>query len=120
MNYIEKQPWGYTSYTASDMISFNTKRQNVEFITNPFFGRILFLDGILQSTTSDEYIYHESLVSLGMNNNTKKVLIAGGAEGGVAREVLKWDVEKVIMVDWEIGIQQEFDYIAQVKRNVVD
>ena len=50
--YIELQPWGSTIYDieADSYLQFQTKMQNVEFITNPYFGRMLFLDGILQSS----------------------------------------------------------------------
>jgi len=101
MNYIEEQPWGFTCYESTETTSFRTKYQRVEFITNPYFGRMLFLDGILQSSTVDEHIYHKALVSAGMNASVKRVLIAGGAEGAVAREVFQWPVEEVVMVDWD-------------------
>ena len=80
---------------------FRTKRQLVEFITNPYYGRMLFLDAVLQSTTSDEAIYHKALVDAGMRKESSRILIVGGAEGGVAREVLKWPVKYVQMVDWD-------------------
>ena len=102
--YREIQPWGKSEYEVNEgsYTTFQTKLQKVEFITNPQFGRMLFLDGVLQSTTSDEHIYHEALVNAGMTNTSKSVLIAGGAEGAVTREVLKWpSVKFVEMVDWD-------------------
>lgn len=102
--YTESQPWGKTLYEIepSSYISFNTALQKVELITNPHFGRMLFLDGVLQSATGDEHIYHEALVGAGMQSESSKVLIAGGAEGAVAREVLKWSsVTHVQMIDWD-------------------
>jgi len=90
---------------------FETNVQRVEFITNPSFGRMLFLDGVLQSASLDEIIYHKALVSpgfferpedYGFPSKPRRVLIAGGAEGAVAREVLKHDcVERCVMVDWD-------------------
>ena len=105
--YRETQPWGFTDYEIIEgsHITFETNVQKVDFITNPHFGRILFLDGVLQSTSSDEHIYHEALVNAGMNSASRNVLIAGGAEGGVAREVLKRPYVKYVkMVDWDTDL----------------
>ncbi len=66
------------------------------------FGKALILDGYIQSSVSDEYIYHESLVHPAMilHPNPKKVLIIGGGEGATLREVLKHNtVEEATMVD---------------------
>jgi spermidine synthase len=62
------------------------------------------LDGELQSSSSDEAIYHEHLVhpllaSLSGIPN-KKVLVVGGGEGATVREVLRWDASAVASVDW--------------------
>ena len=105
--YRETQPWGFTDYEIQEgsYTSFQTPIQKVELITNARFGRMLFLDGILQSTTSDEDIYHKALVNAGMANSPKSILIAGGAEGAVAREVLKHSSVKFVkMVDWDADL----------------
>lgn len=63
------------------------------------FGRILFLDGELQSASADEHIYHEALVHPVMTLAPvgARVLVVGGGEGATVREVLKW---KPAHVDW--------------------
>jgi spermidine synthase len=103
MSFEETQPWGKTTYSVLEgsAISFNTKRASINLITNPFFGRMLFIDGVLQSSTSDEEIYHKAITE--HINPSGKILIAGGAEGACARELLKSSnpVLKVIMVDWD-------------------
>lgn len=66
------------------------------------FGRALFLDGIPQSSSLDEHIYHESLVhpALLATSHPKNVCIAGGGEGTALREVLKHNtIEKVIVLE---------------------
>lgn len=76
--------------------------QEILIVDTLGFGRALFLDGIPQSASSDEYIYHEALVhpALAAHSRPKKVFIAGGGEGAVLREVLKHNtVERVVMVD---------------------
>lgn len=66
------------------------------------FGKSLILDGYLQSSIADEFIYHECLVhpALLTHPAPRRVLIVGGGEGATLREVLKHpSVEKVTMVD---------------------
>ncbi|MEM9557497.1 MAG: polyamine aminopropyltransferase [Acidobacteriota bacterium] len=58
---------------------------------NPLFGRVLMLDGVVQTTESDEYIYHEMLVHVPLlaHGAARRVLIIGGGDGGALREVLR-------------------------------
>jgi predicted membrane-bound spermidine synthase len=113
----EVQPWGITQYTIipGSHISFHTKRAKIDFITNPHFGRMLFIDGILQCAQADEHIYHEAIVESSnafaaasanpvaeAEAEAVRVLIAGGAEGAVVRELLKYpNVQSITMVDWD-------------------
>lgn len=55
------------------------------------FGRLLALDGAVQTTDGDEFVYHEMIthVPLFMLDNPKKVLVIGGGDGGAIREILK-------------------------------
>ena len=101
--YEESQPWGKTLYEVVEgsHTSFDTEQQHVDLITNPHFGRMLFLDGVLQSATADEEIYHTALIGFGMRPESSRVLLAGGAEGAAAREILKWPIQHLQMVDWD-------------------
>ena len=69
--------------------------------TIPEYGRVLFIDDQVQFVESDEYLYHESLVHPAMTTqgNPKDVLIIGGGDGLALREVLKWPVKRVDLVD---------------------
>jgi len=71
--------------------SFRTNYQQVEIADTSVFGRILILDGKIQSSAFDEYIYHEALVhpAMLMCPNPRRVLVIGGGEGATLREVLK-------------------------------
>lgn len=64
-------------------------------------GKSIFLNGILQSSEIDEQMYHEILVhpAFHFHPNPEKVLIVGGGEGATLREVLKYPVKKVVMVE---------------------
>lgn len=82
--------------------SGKTKYQKVEVIDSFGFGRCLILDGKIQSSEMDEFIYHEALVHPPMllHPYPKTVFIAGGGDGAALREVLSHNtVEKVVMVD---------------------
>jgi spermidine synthase len=63
---------------------------------------MLFLDNVLQSSSVDEHIYHETLVRFGINPESRNILIAGGGEGAVVRELIKEkSVKKIVMIDWD-------------------
>jgi len=94
----EKHLHGFTEYLVSE----TTNYQRIEILKSPFYGKMLIIDGDVQSTEKDEYIYHESLVHppLIIHSNPEKVLIIGGGEGATLREVLKHkNVKEVYMVD---------------------
>jgi len=97
----EIQSWGITHYNIEKGSHIHTKtdKAEIDLFTNPYFGRMLFIDGVLQSSEKDEKLYHKTLVEYCKPKGN--VLIAGGAEGATAREVLKGNVLKVDMVDWD-------------------
>jgi spermidine synthase len=68
-----------------------TDHQHLVIFENPTWGTVLMLDGVCQLTTSDEFVYHEMMahVPLMALARPKRVLIVGGGDGGVLREVLK-------------------------------
>lgn len=79
-----------------------TPFQELSIVDSGVYGRALVLDGRWQTCTGDEFLYHEPLVHtpLVMHGNPRRVLIAGGADGGAAREALKWkSVEEILLVD---------------------
>jgi len=82
--------------------SIRTRYQQVEVADTELFGRILILDGKIQSSEYDEYIYHEALVQPAMLvcPAPRRVLVTGGGEGATLREILRHpSVEKLVMVD---------------------
>ena len=87
--------------------------QKLEVFDTLPFGRILVLDGIIQLSKCDEFIYHEMLTHPAMfyHPNPKKILIIGGGDGGVLREVLRHPIEEVYLVDIDkkvIEISQKY------------
>jgi spermidine synthase len=68
-----------------------TAHQRLELIRNPVFGKVLLLDGAVQVTSADEFIYHEMMahVPLAAHDAPRDVLVIGGGDCGLAEEVLK-------------------------------
>lgn len=79
-----------------------TEHQHLVIFQNPRMGRVMALDGVIQTTEADEFIYHEMLthVPLLAHGAAKRVLIIGGGDGGMLREVAKHaSVEHITMVE---------------------
>ncbi|MDP8234215.1 MAG: polyamine aminopropyltransferase [Candidatus Saelkia tenebricola] len=86
------------------LYSSNSSSQKVQFIETDRLGKILTLDGVIQTTTADEFIYHEMMahVPLFSHPNPEQVLIIGGGDGGILREVLKHKgIKKITLVEIE-------------------
>ncbi|MFT6084130.1 MAG: spermidine synthase [Alphaproteobacteria bacterium] len=76
--------------------------QDLILFENPILGRILMLDGVTQVTEADEFVYHEMMTHTPIfaHDNPKNILIIGGGDGGIAREVLRHQrVETVTMIE---------------------
>jgi len=79
-----------------------TKFQSAQIIRSSSFGICLVLDGKIQSSEADEFIYHEALVQPAMITHPcpEAVFIAGGGEGATLREALRHKtVKRAVMVD---------------------
>ncbi|SAL98694.1 hypothetical protein [Absidia glauca] len=79
-----------------------SKFQDVLVFQSSNYGNVLVLDGVIQATERDEFSYQEMITHLAMNShpNPKKVLVIGGGDGGVLREVIKHEcVEEAVLVD---------------------
>ncbi|KAG2486161.1 hypothetical protein HYH03_015125 [Edaphochlamys debaryana] len=91
------------SYRVSEVLfSGKSEFQEVDLVDTPTWGKVLLLDGKMQSTEADEEVYHELLVHPPLLHHAcpKRVYIMGGGEGATAREVLRHrTVEAVVMVD---------------------
>ncbi|EOY30017.1 S-adenosyl-L-methionine-dependent methyltransferases superfamily protein isoform 2 [Theobroma cacao] len=76
--------------------------QDIALLDTKRFGKVLVIDGKMQSAEVDEFIYHECLIHppLSFHSNPKTVFIMGGGEGSAAREVLRHkSIEKLVMCD---------------------
>ncbi|BAB07530.1 polyamine aminopropyltransferase [Halalkalibacterium halodurans] len=102
--YTEKQTehFGITAKIKRTLHTEKTDFQQLDVIETEEFGNMLVLDGMVMTTEKDEFVYHEMVahVPLFTHPNPKHVLVVGGGDGGVIREVLKHpSVEKATLVE---------------------
>ena len=79
-----------------------TEFQDLALIETEQYGRMLVLDGTVQTTIKDEFVYHEMIthIPLFTHKNPKKALVIGGGDGGAIREIIKHpSIEKAVLVE---------------------
>ncbi|MDF2365898.1 polyamine aminopropyltransferase [Sneathiella sp.] len=78
-----------------------TDLQDLMIFENSQFGRVMSLDGAVQTTEKDEFIYHEMFVHVPVlaHGKVSRALIIGGGDGGAARQLMKYKNIAVTMVD---------------------
>jgi spermidine synthase len=101
-----------------------TDHQRLKVFENGTFGRVLTLDDVVQTTEGDNFIYHEMMthVPIIAHGAARRVLIIGGGDGGMAREVLRHDtVEHVTMVEIDAGVVDfSGEYLPMLSRGAFD
>jgi len=94
-------------------VQTKTKYQDLMIFESTNHGKVLLLDGVVQLTESDEFIYHEMMVHPAMftHLNPQSVLVIGGGDGGVIREICKH--RTVQSIDWCEIDEQVIEYSAK-------
>lgn len=94
---------GHMHAIVRTIVEARTKFQHVEIMETASYGKALVLDGRIQSSQADEFIYHEALVHPGMlatEHKPESGLVIGGGEGATLREVLRYpSIKRAVMVD---------------------
>lgn len=109
--------WGQQFVMDEVLFEVETGHQHLVIFNNAQWGTVMALDGVIQTTEKDEFIYHEMMTHVPMlaHGSAKKVLIIGGGDGGILREVLKHQgVESVTQVEID---QQVIDMCVQYLPN---
>jgi len=105
---VERLHDAYSQALRIDRVLYDseTEHQRIVVFDNATFGRVLTLDGVVQVTERDNFIYHEMLthVPLFAHGAAARVLIIGGGDGGMAREALRHPLEQVTMVEIDAGV----------------
>ncbi|GAK43318.1 spermidine synthase [Paenibacillus sp. TCA20] len=102
--FTEKQTenFGITMKIHETYVNEQTEFQDLAMVKTEEFGNMLLLDGMVMTTEKDEFVYHEMVAHpvLYTHPNPEHVLVVGGGDGGVIREVLKHpQVKKAVLVD---------------------
>ncbi len=96
-----------------------TPHQDCRIYQTKDFGKTFLLDDAIQTAEADEYIYHEMITHppLMMHSEPKNILIIGGGDGGVLREIFKHPVEEAVMVEIDKGvIEVSKKYLAKINK----
>ena len=124
--YSEWSGFGYTQRFKVDKILHEVKSEHHHLVIfeTPYFGRVLALDGVVQTTEKDEYAYHEMLahVPILAHGTVNSVLIIGGGDGGVLREVLRHqEVARATMVEIDERVVELCkEYLPTISDNAFD
>ena len=84
------------------VFSAQSEIQRIDVLESKEFGKILVVDGDLMLTEKDEFIYHEMIshVPMAVHPQVERILVIGGGDGGVVRELAKYDtVEQIDVVE---------------------
>jgi spermidine synthase len=107
------------------LFHFETSQyQNIKIFDTVQYGRMLALDDVIQVTELDEFVYHEMLahVPLHAHPNPEAVLIIGGGDGGMVREVSKHDsVKRIVLAEIdEAVIRSSIEFLPSISCALTD
>lgn len=94
--------WGQRFLVTRELARVTSAFQHIVVFESSTHGRVMLLDGVVQITEADEFVYQEMLahVPLLAHGEAKRVLIIGAGDGGVLRRVLQHrGVERAVMVE---------------------
>ena len=106
--------WGQRFLVKRELARVRSAFQDIMLFESFSHGRVMLLDGVVQITERDEFVYQEMLthVPLLAHGDAKNVLIIGAGDGGVLRRVLQHgNVARAVMVEIDgevIRLAREF------------
>ncbi|MDW7651743.1 MAG: polyamine aminopropyltransferase [Bacillota bacterium] len=124
--YTEKQTpnLGITCLTHETLCHIKTPFQDLAVIDTLQFGKMLVLDGMVQTTEKDEFVYHEMIAHIAMqcHPDPKHVLVIGGGDGGAIRELIKYpSVESATLVEIdEAVVDMSKKYLPDISAGLSD
>jgi len=106
--------WGQRFLVKRELARVKSEFQDIVIFESTSHGRVMVLDGVIQITEGDEFVYQEMLthVPLLAHGAAANVLIIGAGDGGVLRRVLQHkNVQRAVMVEIDgevIRLSKEF------------
>ena len=86
------------------LYSKRSEYQQIDIFDTPEFGRVLSLDGNVMLTERDEFIYDEMIthVPMAVHPNIRDVLVIGAGDGGVVRELARYEsIRRIDLVEMD-------------------
>lgn len=115
---------GYCFRATETLLDTRSAYQHIQVYNTPQFGRMLRLDGCFMTSEQDEFFYHENIVHPAAIAHPclKRVLVIGGGDGGVSKEVLKHPgVERLTLVELDSKvIEVARKYLGKVHGGAMD
>ncbi len=112
---------GHFHAITRTVFSLRTKFQQMEILETASYGKCLVLDGRIQSSAADEFVYHETLVHPAMilHPRPETALVIGGGEGATLREILRYpSIRKAVMVDIDEAVVEACrQHLPEMHRN---
>jgi spermidine synthase len=124
--FTEKQTdhYGITMKLKETYVREQTDFQDLAMVETEEWGTMLLLDGMVMTTDRDEFVYHEMVAhpALFTHPNPEHVLVVGGGDGGVIREILKHPkVKRAVLVDIDGKvIEYSKQYLPQIASGLDD
>ncbi|MEM0139367.1 MAG: polyamine aminopropyltransferase [Ferroplasma sp.] len=88
------------------LLSIKTDYQRIDLFDTYDFGKLLSIDGTVQLTEKDEYVYHEmiTMVPFHFNSRPSSALIIGGGDGGAASRLLDLNLNSIVNVEIDSNV----------------
>ena len=108
------EAWGQRFRVKRELARVQSDFQDIVVFESETHGRVMLLDGVVQITERDEFVYQEMIthVPILAHGAAKRVLIIGAGDGGVLKRVLQHrGVEKAVMVEIDgevVRLSKEF------------
>ena len=116
--------WGQRFSAGKVLFEDKTEHQHLVIFESASHGRVMMLDGAVQVTLADEFVYHEMMshVPLFALAMPKRVLVIGGGDGGILREVLKHpSIEKAVLCEIDrTVIDMSLKYFPEISAGALD
>jgi spermidine synthase len=116
--------FGYFYTVKKTLRKAATKYQKIELVETDEFGTVLLLDDITQTAEKNDFMYHEPMVHPALCSHPKpeNILVVGGGDGGIIREVLKYpSVRRVELAELDEGVVRfARKYLGSVHNNSFD
>ncbi len=94
--------WGQRFVCKAEVARVRSPHQDIFVFDSVSHGRVLMLDGVVQITEADEFVYQEMMAHVPLLNHgaAERVLVIGGGDGGILRRVLQHrGVRRAVLVE---------------------